>query len=103
MAIVLKISKPGFDVKTCDDKDLIFSSELNTLKTAKVGTTSSNVAHGISYTPLFFAISKIDSTKWGIVGQNYHSGVPNIDSTYFYPECVGDEEVKYYIFYQTLL
>ena len=96
----IKISKPGYDVKTCTDDQLGMSSEFNTLKTAKTGTTSGNVAHGLSYIPIYFCMSKISSTKWGIVGQNYFNGIPYMDSTNFVSSGSGTNESKYYIFYQ---
>lgn len=96
----IKISKPGIDVKTATDSQLVMSSEFNMLKTAKVGSTTGNVAHDLAYVPIYFAMSKISSTKWGIVGQNYHSGMPYCNSTNFVSGGGGTKESKYYIFYQ---
>jgi hypothetical protein len=100
MTIGIKISQPGFDVKTCEDKDLVMSSEFNMLKTKMTGITSGDIAHGLSYIPIYFAMNKISDTKWGIVGQNYFAGIPYIDITNFYSQCSPSEEVVYYIFYQ---
>ena len=96
----IKISKPGIDVKTATDDQLVMSSELNMLKTAKVGNTTGNVAHELVYIPIYFAMSKISSTKWGIVGQNYFSGIPYCDATNFISNGGGTNESKYYLFYQ---
>lgn len=101
MVLVVKLSKPGFDVKTCQDKDLIFSSERNMLKTKMVGNTTGSVAHGLAYTPIYFAMNKISSTKFGIIGQNYFSGIPYTDASNFVSNGGGANESKYYIFYQS--
>lgn len=59
----IKISKPGFDVKTAAVKDQIFNSSYNNFKivaqgqtTITVGSTAgteyiTNIAHGLSFTP----------------------------------------------------
>ena len=99
MTYVIKLSKATFDVKTCADKDLIFSSELNMLKVAKVGTTSTTVAHGLAYIPAYIAMNKISATKYGIVGQTYFSIPPYTDATNFNGGGSGSDS-KYYIFYQ---
>ena len=96
----IKIAKIGHNVRYCADKDLVMSSEFNMLKTKLVGSTTGSVAHGLAYVPIYFAMSKISSTKWGIVGQNYHSTLPYCDSTNFVSNGGGVKESKYYIFYQ---
>lgn len=50
----IKVSQIGKDVKTCEDFDLIMSSELNTLKTlwsGELGPNDSQV-HGLGYIPI---------------------------------------------------
>lgn len=74
----IKISKPGYDVKTADKKDLILDSELNSLKiwmTGSVnisvsqanggaGTGSADVAHNLGYAPFYLVYFKIkDANK----------------------------------------
>lgn len=94
----IKISEEGYDVKTATDQQLILSSSFNALKVKMVGTTTTTVAHGLSYIPIFFAMCVLNtSTKWGIVGQNYYGTVPSIDATNFHP---SGGNTKYYIFYQ---
>ena len=54
----MKISKPGIDVGTATDaNDLVFSSSIDTLKVKSLGTftAAGTVAHGLSYTPIFWA------------------------------------------------
>jgi hypothetical protein len=62
MGYGIKISPPGVDVKTADDKDLVFSSELDTQKDAISGVVTQTVSspstvvlytHGLGYVPSF--------------------------------------------------
>lgn len=96
----IKISEEGVDVKTATIQQLIMSSASNALKVKMVGTTTGNVAHGLTYIPIYFAISKISATRWGIVGQNHFSGMPHCDETNFISDGGGTNESKYYIFYE---
>lgn len=90
----IKVSQTGFDVKTCDKKDLVMNSELNLLKTKATGTSSTNVAHGLSYTPIFFSTFAKASGKYSFVG----SDNSYIDATNLVPP---GYTIRYYIFYQT--
>lgn len=92
----IKVSKPGFDVKTCDDKDLIMSSEFNTFKVKAVGSTSGTYAHGLAYVPAYFSSSQISATQYGIIGQVRFSGIPYTDATNFN---ANGGTSKYYLFY----
>lgn len=91
----IKVSKVGFDVFSCADKDLIFSSKLNQFKVAGLGSTATHVAHGLAYNPVFFASTQATSTKFGIIGC-FFGGVPYVDGTYLES---GGSTVKYYYFY----
>lgn len=65
MAVVVKISRPGFSVLTAADSELSLSSELPMLKIAEVvtisvvvpqgGSGSTSYAHGLGYEPAFMA------------------------------------------------
>jgi hypothetical protein len=65
----MKVSKPGYDVKTASDKDLVFSSKFDTFRVAVTGTGSltsdatnpktATHAHGLGYTPAFIVYSEI--------------------------------------------
>lgn len=91
----MKISKPGFDVKTCADKDLVSSSKLNQFKVKSLGSTATSVAHGLSYVPVFMAANEATSTKYGIIGC-FFGGIPFVNSTDFDS---GGATSKYYLFY----
>lgn len=65
----IKISKPGFDVKTCADKDLVFSSKFDTFRVHSTGVGSftsdatnvktATIAHSLGYVPAFMVFSEI--------------------------------------------
>jgi len=72
-----KISQAGYDVKSCLDKQLILSSEFNSLKISKEGATTlavnngatqtKTIAHGLSYTPSHYIF--VEELTYG--GNNY--------------------------------
>lgn len=91
-----KVSQEGFDVKICDDKDLVVSSEFNMLKTSVVGTKTPAgvVAHGLAYTPVFFTMRPFATAgHYGLVGDD----ASYTDSTNL---TTAVNNTKYYIFYQ---
>lgn len=54
-----RVSKDGYDVKTCEDKDLVVSSSTPTHIVHKKGmTTSSDVYHNLGYVPAFLAYAE---------------------------------------------
>jgi hypothetical protein len=65
MPFGIKVSKPGYDVKTCDDKDLVFSSQWNVFKIKARGSLTVTVppmtiqeaeaTHNLGYSPAFLA------------------------------------------------
>lgn len=99
--IGFKISQDGFDVKTCDDKDLVMSSKFNMLKTAKVGQVygGSPQDHNLSYTPIFFSIPvQVTGTQAGRCGFAGND-VTACNATQI--KTVNPSGyAKYYIFYQ---
>ena len=90
MGYGLKISKPGVDVGTATDIDLIFSSEIDSMKTSSTGTVGvGTISHGLSYTPAFF-ISQSGFAPFG-------AGRVNVNST----QLINTSgTVRYYIFYK---
>lgn len=74
-AIGIRVSKPGFDVFTCADKDTIFSSDLNTLKafgSSNLAPLDTPYSHNLGYIPihLFAGFLEAKPTRVGLVGQN---------------------------------
>ena len=94
----IKVSKPGFDVKTATDDQLVMSSEYSSLKVAHTDapTTSGTYTHGLGYTPAF-----IVSGSGYFVGQEYSNVeltfASDATSFYYYGAC------RYWIFYQDTL
>lgn len=97
MTYGIKVSKAGFDVKTCADKDLVMSSQFNMLKTKATGTigTSASIAHGLSYVPIFLPMKQNDGAVLGTT-------VVGADSTYLV-NLDASNSYKYYIFYQSAI
>jgi len=95
----MRVSKEGYDVLTCSDKDLVMSSNFNLLKSKAVGTTAGSVAHGLSYIPVFFAM-ETDGTTGTFVGSGSSGSVTSYaDSTYIHASFYT---TKYYIFYSEI-
>jgi len=89
----MKISKPGINVGTATDaNDLIFTSSLDTLKVKSLGTFNGvgTVAHGLSYTPIFWITGGGFAPLFG--------GGLKIDSTNLISEQSGT--IRYLIFYK---
>ena len=97
----IKVSKPGVDVKTADDDELVMSSSFNMLKTKATGTVTAptTVAHGLAYVPIVFGMREISSSpkEYSILGGNSNLllGVDGTDLTFG-----GTDKWRYYIFYQ---
>lgn len=51
----MKVSKEGFDVKTCEDKDLVMSSSFNLLKTKSVLHNGGTITHDLGYVPIYLS------------------------------------------------
>lgn len=98
----IECALPGFDLDTCDPKDLVFSSRYNSLKLKTTGTLTgaANVNHGLSYTPVFFAMHKQVGTYtrysacWGTI-----IGDVGVNATNLRVNNSG-ETVRYYLLYQ---
>jgi len=97
----MRVSKEGFDVKTCADYDLVMSSSFNMLKTVMTGTASGTtfIDHGLDYPPIYFCTNLINGSTSSMVGQNSTStdNWTNSDINNFN---VYSGTVKYYLFYQ---
>ena len=92
----IKVSQPGFDVKTCDTKDLVMSPSFNLLKTKASGVkaTAGTVAHGLAYTPVFFTMRPFATAgRYSLIGDDPST----MDSTNL---TTITNNTRYYIFYQ---
>lgn len=76
-----KVSQKGFNVLTCSDKELVFSSKFNTFRTAFNGSSSQlldgsspkvwEFTHGLGYVPAFMVLSEIHTDFGGASGDFY--------------------------------
>ena len=122
-----KISQPGYDVKTCSDTQLIFSSAFKTMNVAVAGTSSKTnssgsnadinftITHGLSFAPYILMFYKLSSSSsyWNIhpgypcflSGDGNHANTHHIEVTssnvvvkFFYMPDGETIDIKYYIF-----
>lgn len=87
-----RISKPGFDVKECDDVDCILSSSFFTsvvqVKGSEPGSVDPiTIEHGLGYIPSFLAYRKVSGHSFMEQSQEYFSVTDN--DLLSYPD-VGD-------------
>lgn len=60
-----RISKPGFDVKTCADVDCIVTSKRSAMTVHKKGTdTTGTIAHDLGYIPTYLAFAKLPADSF---------------------------------------
>ena len=96
----LKVSPPGVDVKTAEDKDLVFKSSLDQFKvktnaTATTAGSNLTIAHGVSYNPIFFGLFSRDNAR-------FKMGFGGIDATNIILNHLGVTTYwRYYILYHT--
>lgn len=115
-----KVSKTGYDVRTTEDKNLVFSSAFNTLKVYKKGNLSittdgsgnatTDVTHGLGFAPAFKVFVKDGSDYYpdpSTVNRNFGNSFFKLhaytDSTKLYFQASGATasttyHLKYYIF-----
>lgn len=104
MTFGIKVSNIGKDVKSCDDSDLVMSSEISTLKTfgsQELEITGSFV-HNLGYTPIFlYAVFRADKPlNINFVGQADGRMVASITDI-LYNAQAGDPTLVY-VFYDEL-
>ena len=72
----IKVSQPGYDVKTATPSQLVFSSKYQTLKVKQQGSgaitdsggRSVTIAHNLGYVPMFLVHSQIDPLYSSVFG-----------------------------------
>lgn len=96
-----RISKPGFDVKTCADVNCILSSSFFNQIVHMQGTlsgTSAQIAHNLGYIPNYLNYSISSGNNYMV----YNATQGAADSTYFYSQnLTGD--VTYYVIFKDKL
>lgn len=99
----IKISRPGYDVDSATDDNLIYSSEFNTPKIFRriKFTSSGSQAHGLTYPPDFDYYVKNTTSGRTRRGQNYYFGWPatvQVDSTNVYATVSSGVEIYVTLF-----
>ena len=91
----IKVSKPGNDVKTCADTELVMSSEFDLIKIAHSAspTSAGTYTHGLGYAPAY-----IVAGNQFFVGQEFSTFEATFGSSstefYYWGAC------RYWLFHQ---
>lgn len=103
----IKISKPGVSVHSAQDSELVFSSEFNTPKLAKVVTLTATgggaideIEHGLGYAPMFLSFEEIAGydDQWFYHATSYYAPSANVwvdDEKVYYLGGAGDTTFVY--------
>lgn len=98
----MKVSEPGYDVKTAGDINLSLKTTLTMLKAFAVGsvtlTGDQTIAHNLGYVPQFL-VFVWDGTKCYMATGHISYGVARINASNLYIKDTGTS-AKYYIFYE---
>lgn len=111
----IKISEAGYDVKTCDDVNLILKSSFTLLKVFSAGTASlsggtGSVYHGLGYKPQFLVYGLVDASTDYVLSSRTSNSLFSFDGIfasvsdnylYFYADSTISS-AYFYIFYETL-
>lgn len=96
-----RVSKPGFDVKTCADVDCIVTSSKASMTVHKKGIANAGatVAHNIGYIPTFLSYIKYDGTDYLTLNNGTYA--IDEDNVYFTELNAGD--TYYYVVFKSNL
>lgn len=93
----IRVSKDGFDVKTCADTDLILSSSFLTSIIQKKGTdTTESVAHGLGYVPSYLGYIKPNGEPFLSSARDQVS----VDTSNLYGAILTPGDVFYYVIFK---
>lgn len=92
----IRISKAGYDVKTCTDEQCVFSSSFfNQIVHMKGSTTGDTVSHSLSYIPNFLTYTNFSGDDY-----IYYEVYPSVDSSIIDFTGMGADYTKYYIIFK---
>lgn len=94
-----RVSKPGFDVKTCADVDCIATSKLPAMTVHKKGIADAGdtIAHNLGYIPAILAYIKYDGDTFLSLNNNAYS----VDETNIYFEELDPSDTYYYVIFKS--
>lgn len=108
----IKVSEPGYDVNTAEDKNLSFKSDFTLLKVYKQGnatlsgSTWNSVSHSLSYIPQYLVFVKSSGSVYLATGYLGVLDLPvalakmSTSTLYIYDTAGGGLTAFYYIFYE---
>lgn len=95
-----RISKPGFDVKTCSDVDCIITSSRNTTTVHKKGIDDTgSISHDLGYIPAYLGYVKLSGNDF----LSLSNEVSSVSSTSLECGLSAGDEFYYVIFKSTVL
>ena len=101
----IKVSEPGYDVKSADDINLSLKSDLEMLKVFASGSVNldgdQEIEHNLGYTPQYL-VFVYDGSKTYMATGHISYAMASADTTKLYIEDNGDVSAKYYIFYEQI-
>jgi len=105
----MKVSQDGYDIGTCSDFNLVFSSKYDILKIAQTGTGSfvtggtATISHSLGYSPSYLLYLSNDGTQYSLYHGTGVGGLSKINGTnliinkplgttidYYYPNGTND-------------
>lgn len=104
----IKVSAPGYDVKTADDIDLLLKSSFTLLKVVALGTVNlttewTTVSHSLGYVPQFLVyVNDKTNSKTYLGTGGYDTGLARADTGSIYIRRINasGDTAYYYIFYE---
>lgn len=99
----IRISKDGYDVKTCTNEQCVLSSSFFNQIVHKKGTATVDVTHNLGYVPNYLAYGKRTAESFiQFISQAYSQDYfNNVDSSNLYfPPLPYDWDVMYYIIFK---
>lgn len=95
-----RVSKPGFDVKTCADVDCVATSRRPsmTIHMKGIADAGETVAHDLGYAPTFFSFLKFDGDDFLSLNNYSYS----MDENNIYFEELNPDDTYYYIIFKDI-
>lgn len=103
----IKVSEPGYDVKTAGDINLSLKSDLTLLKVYQYGSVAMSgdqtISHNLGYVPQFIVFVSSGTNSYFATGHITYSQARADSSNLYIADNAGGSDAtsaKYYIFYE---